>query len=233
MSEETKICKVCHMWKNLDDFPIACVKNGKTYYRGVCKACYYMAKTEQDREYSQNYYKINRNSIIKQSTEYNKTHPETIAAAQHKYYEKNKRRIIADMIETVKNDPILRLRANISRSIREALFDVQSSKGGRSFLTYIGYTIEDLKIHMETLFETWMNWDNYGAYKTNRWDDNNTTTWKWNIDHIIPQADLPYISMEDDNFKKCWALTNLRPLSAKQNNIDGSTRVRHGNQNVL
>ena len=27
--------------------------------------------------------------------------------------------------------------------------------------------------------------------------------------------------MEDDNFKKCWALENLRPLSAKQNIVDG------------
>lgn len=28
--------------------------------------------------------------------------------------------------------------------------------------------------------------------------------------------------MEDDNFKRCWALENLRPYSAKQNIIDGA-----------
>lgn len=28
--------------------------------------------------------------------------------------------------------------------------------------------------------------------------------------------------MEDENFKKCWALSNLRPLSAKQNVLDGN-----------
>jgi hypothetical protein len=33
--------------------------------------------------------------------------------------------------------------------------------------------------------------------------------------------------MEDDNFKKCWALNNLRPLSAKQNILDGTTKIRH------
>jgi hypothetical protein len=33
--------------------------------------------------------------------------------------------------------------------------------------------------------------------------------------------------MDDENFKKCWALENLRPYSAKQNIIDGVTRVRH------
>ena len=49
----------------------------------------------------------------------------------------------------------------------------------------------------------------------------------WHIDHIIPQSLLPYSSMEDDNFKKCWALSNLRPLSAKQNLLDGANRIRH------
>lgn len=38
---------------------------------------------------------------------------------------------------------------------------------------------------------------------------------------------LPYTSMEDENFQKCWALSNLRPLSAKQNNSDGVRRIRH------
>jgi hypothetical protein len=28
-------------------------------------------------------------------------------------------------------------------------------------------------------------------------------------------------------FKDCWALANLRPLSAKQNLMDGVTRARH------
>jgi hypothetical protein len=69
-----------------------------------------------------------------------------------------------------------------------------------------------------------MTWDNQGKYDRKNWDDNAPTTWTWNIDHIIPHSSLPYSSMEDDNFKKCWALNNLRPLSAKQNLIDGNRR---------
>jgi hypothetical protein len=49
------------------------------------------------------------------------------------------------------------------------------------------------------------------------YDETNSETWTWNIDHIIPQSKLPYVSMEDENFKKCWALNNLRPLSSKVN----------------
>jgi hypothetical protein len=51
------------------------------------------------------------------------------------------------------------------------------------------------------------------------------------IDHIVPQSDLPYSSMNDENFQKCWALENLRPLSAKQNYLDGMTRIRHNKDN--
>ena len=72
-----------------------------------------------------------------------------------------------------------------------------------------------------------MNWSNNGVFNSKTWDDNDPTTWTWQLDHIIPQSDLPYTSMEDENFKKCWALNNLRPLSAKINCIDGATRRRH------
>jgi hypothetical protein len=59
-------------------------------------------------------------------------------------------------------------------------------------------------LNLEKQFEPWMNWQNHGVYKN--WDDNDQSTWTWQIDHIIPQSDLPYTSMEDENFKKCWAL---------------------------
>ena len=62
-----------------------------------------------------------------------------------------------------------------------------------------------------------MNWNTYGMYYISNWDNDDQNTWKWNIDHIVPQSKLPYTSMEDDNFKKYWELANLRPLSAKEN----------------
>jgi len=56
---------------------------------------------------------------------------------------------------------------------------------------------------------------------------NDQSTWTWQIDHIIPHSDLPYDSMDHPNFQKCWALDNLRPLSAKQNLEEGTRRIRH------
>ena len=72
-----------------------------------------------------------------------------------------------------------------------------------------------------------MTWNNQGVYIPKIWNDQDPATWKWQIDHIIPQSDLPYTSMEDDNFKRCWSFENLRPLNAKQNFQDGILRKRH------
>lgn len=72
-----------------------------------------------------------------------------------------------------------------------------------------------------------MTWNNYGKYNKKNWNDNNQSTWTWQLDHIIPQSDLQYSTMIDDNFKKCWDLNNLRPLSSKQNLLDGVNKLRH------
>lgn len=116
-----------------------------------------------------------------------------------------------------------RIRTHISYSIWKML---KISKN-KSCLEYLQYTINELKAHLEKLFDPWMSWDNYGAYKKKLWKDDDKSTWTWQIDHIIPQSELSYISMEDENFRKCWALDNLRPLSSKQNLLDGVNRIRH------
>jgi hypothetical protein len=56
------------------------------------------------------------------------------------------------------------------------------------------------------------------------WNDNDLTTWTWQIDHVIPHSKFNYISMEDREFQDCWVLNNLRPYSAKQNILDGNRR---------
>ena len=110
-------------------------------------------------------------------------------------------------------NPLHRLRLNISNAILKALTRGKSDKAGQSILQFLGYTISELKLHITLLFDEHMTWENYGTY--------------WHLDHIIPQSDLPYTSMKDDNFKQCWDLSNLRPLEARQNILDGTRRIRH------
>jgi hypothetical protein len=120
-----------------------------------------------------------------------------------------------------KNDILFKFRLQLSGSIRRQLKKNNGSKNNESILQFLSYSIQELKNHLEAQFKPWMTWENHGKYNKKNWDDNDPTTWTWNIDHIIPQHKLPYIRMTDDNFKKCWALENLRPLSAKINIIKG------------
>lgn len=116
-------------------------------------------------------------------------------------------------------DPAKKLRRKLSGQINRMLRTNGAHKA-RSFLKHVPYTMEELKEHLENLFEPWMDWNNHGSYYVRMWDDNDRATWKWQLDHIIPQSKLPYKSMDDANFHKCWALENLRPYSAKQNLLD-------------
>jgi len=51
-----------------------------------------------------------------------------------------------------------------------------------------------------------MNWNNYGRGKG-----------KWTIDHIKPVSKFNYKSVNDEEFQRCWALKNLRPLEYIKN----------------
>ena len=140
----------------------------------------------------------------------------------------NKRRALL-VKEKRRLDPSFRLRSNISRQIRSAL-NKGFSKNKQSFFKFISYSLLELINHLEKQFSYWMTWDNHGHFYPLKWDDNDSSTWTWQVDHIIPQSKLKYISMEDENFNKCWDLSNLRPLSAKENFHLGIDLIRRKNK---
>lgn len=123
--------------------------------------------------------------------------------------------------------PYNKFKSNILQIMWRAVKENRDIKNGETIFNVLGYSSNKLKNHIENQFEDWMTWENRGNYRLNTWDDNNKSTWVWQLDHINPQSELPYFSIQDENFKKCWALENLRPYSAKQNILDGSRRTRH------
>lgn len=143
---------------------------------------------EKIKLYHRNWYAINKERILQEI----KTNPEK---KETKRLRDNKRQ------QKLRNeDPAFKLRKNFSRIVNHVL---KGNKNGKSIKKYLPYTFEELKIHLESQFDEKMNWQNYGSY--------------WHVDHIYPQSALPYVSMEEENFKKCWALENLRPLEAIAN----------------
>jgi hypothetical protein len=168
--------------------------------------------------YDQKRYEENKEFFSKKNSDYYQKNKDRIKEKAKSNYENNKSIIKNNRKKYMKNrranDINLKLHESISKRISGSI------KTG-SLVNILPYTIEDLKKYLEKQFESWMNWENYGKYNKKTWDDNDSSTWTWNIDHIIPRAKLIYFSVSDENFKKCWSLENLRPLSSKDNLIKG------------
>lgn len=107
-----------------------------------------------------------------------------------------------------KNNNNYKIRCIISSAVRRSL---KGMKKGDSIKNILGYTIEELKEHLEHQFEDWMNWDNLGLTATKEKET-------WQIDHIIPVNTFNIKEIGDEEFRKCWALSNLRPLDSYLNN---------------
>lgn len=230
-----KKCGECGLIKPHSDFYKKL--NGKS---SKCKKCvsftnklYRARHKDKLNLHSRNYYQEHKDELIQYGLEYRADvkNKKSISENKKKYLIENRSEIYIKNNERRKrrrkNDPEYRLRNLVSRSVGRMLKLNFSSKKGGSIKDSLPYSIDKLKEHIESQFESWMAWGNQGKYNPEKWDDNDASTWTWQLDHIIPQTDLPYTSMEDENFKKCWSLDNLRPLSSKQNIFDGTKRVRH------
>ena len=148
-----QICKKCNISKSIDKFYFR-PENNK--YRPNCIDCllqqvrYKRRSTRLAIINSKEYLLIKKQKLKDkiENLELNK-----IKLREVKNKRKQKRR---------KEDPAYRLRENISTEIRDML---KQNKAKRSFLTYLNYSLKDLKLHIESLFEPWMNWKNLGNYR--------------------------------------------------------------------
>jgi hypothetical protein len=202
--------------------------SSKIHAKSLCSKHYWEQKyyynKNKKRKYQKTYYTKNRDAILARTIQYGREHKieQKIRSRKHYLLHKNEikeKRKIAIKIRR-KNDPAYKLRCSVSLAVWKMLYNSSISKNGKSVLQFLPYSMEEFKFHLEKQFDPWMNWDNYGKYNSKTWIDNDPSTWVWNIDHIIPQSRLVYHSMSDENFTKCWSLSNLRPLSAKQNFLD-------------
>ena len=76
----------------------------------------------------------------------------------------------------------------------------------------LGYSYDELRIHIESLFTDGMNWENYG---------------EWHVDHIKPLSKFK----NDEPISVVNALSNLQPLWATTREINGI--IYEGNLNKL
>jgi len=184
--------------------------NRKAYMKEYNKK--YWKKNKDDPEFRAKekaridaHYQKNKVKRCAQTKKWQDANPDKVKSYQKKHRSTPEYKAKANQKQKEKkqNDPAYRLRCNIGSTVSMAIRRQEGSKQGESTFKHLPYTPEILKEHLEAQFDENMSWDNYGSY--------------WNIDHIYPQSKLPYDSVEHPNFKKCWALSNLRPLEKGEN----------------
>ena len=216
----SKIKPIDHFYKNKNRILTPCIeckllysknrniiiKNDKTIKEKVAqyKKKYYLNNKEQLLKNQALYYLDNKLYYQNYQKEYSKSHPRKFRAKSKK---------------SIKD----KIRSNISRSISKKINKSGNIKN-TSIIKYLDFSFQELKDYLETLFEPWMNWNNYGRYNPDTWNDHDQSTWTWQIDHIVPHSYFNYSSMDSNQFKDCWKLTNLRPYSAKLNILEGNRR---------
>ena len=115
-----------------------------------------------------------------------------------------------------KTCPIYKLRSQIrkgARRVNEGMLGKHKTQ--KRSLEQLGCTIKEYRAHIESQWEDWMNWENYGS-------DLDT---QWQIDHIIP---IDWFMKNSDDPWKANHFTNQRPLKGRDN-LNKSNNIENEN----
>lgn len=108
------------------------------------------------------------------------------------------------------SDVLYRLKHNIGCGIRQSFKRNGFTKNSKTF-NILGCSYEEFKRHIESKFETCMNWENYGKPKSKTLVPNKT----WDIDHIVPIS----TAKTEEDVIRLNHYTNLQPLCSYVNQL--------------
>ena len=205
-----KKCSTCKIEKDISEFSKD--NNRKDYLNINCKYCCkilynkYREKnrekeSERNKRYNNEKRKIDKAMVKEYKKEYFQKNRELIAIKRREKYNLNK-----DIInEKRRSDIPKRLNNTIGGHIRKYLKNNGFNKKTRTY-QILGCSPIELQMYIESKFEDWMNWGNYGKY-------NGELNYGWDMDHIIP---ISTAKCEDDIIQLNH-YTNLQPLCSYTN----------------
>jgi hypothetical protein len=156
-------------------------------------------------ETNKRYYKKNREKILEYFSDWQKENREHLNTYHQKWREKNidKHRDYKRKYEKHRKDtdPLYKLISNFRTAIYQVLKESNVEKNGHYF-DILKYSPEELISHLENQFKDGMTWDNYG---------------EWHVDHIKAISLYNIKEIGDEEFMKCWSLSNLQPMWGEEN----------------
>ena len=147
---------------------------------------------DNNKDYRKKYYENNKEKIVK----YGKERRE-----KENYYTNYNNRIR----ERMREDIVFRLKTSIRRSIWNSLNSMNYTKKSKTFVI-LGISYNEFKLYIESKFEEWMSWENYGKY-------DGSLNYGWDLDHITPISS----AKTEEDVIRLNNYTNFQPLCSKVN----------------
>lgn len=166
------------------------------------------------------YYETNTQKVSAKNLRWRTENPDKARDNADSWYKNNPdkakeiwRRKTAVRLSTPRGRLQHAIRGGVHRGLK------RGAKSRDSTFQLLGYSIEDLQRHLESLFLDGMTWDNYGA--------------EWHVDHVLPLASFSFETPQCEGFRRAWSLQNLQPLWAKDNLSKGARLDHHTQTAVL
>lgn len=206
-----KVCSKCNQEKFLSDFFNQ--KDCKGGKNPVCKICkrsidkkYILKNLIKSKIYQREYRIKNKERCKFLNQRWIQKNKKKNNDSKRKYAEKeeNKLKKLEYYRKKRKSNINFRLSGNLSHRVNMALHGKNKSK---RTLILLGCHIDNFRKHLESKFESGMNWDNYGKKG-------------WHIGHIIPCILFDLSNPKEQEI--CFHYTNLKPQWENENfsNID-------------
>jgi len=167
----------------------------------------YKQYREENKDKARIYQKKYREENYEKKRQYNKQYAIKNKDKKREYYLNNKEGATEWRKQwrrkQVENNDRFVLNHRVSGAIYKSL---KRNKNGYHWEDLVGYTLDDLKDRLIKTMPEGYCWNDY-------------LNGKLHIDHIIPISVFNYTKPEHTDFKRCWALNNLRLFPARENLI--------------
>lgn len=111
------------------------------------------------------------------------------------------------------------------QKIAASAFKQKGKKKKTSTKKLLGCSIEEFKNYIESLWEPWMNWENYG----NKNGVAKEVNFSWDLDHIIPLSS----AKTEEDLNRLTHYTNIQPLCSYTNRWVKRNKKEFKNGNIL
>jgi hypothetical protein len=205
-------CKICKSNKEILEFVKD--KNCKSGFRSICKKCHYergknwiKSNAQKSKDIRRIWEEKNKEKNKSYKDKWKNENKELMKLSQKKYSDSERGRKWRSNYRKTKyeTDFLYKITIIIRGSIKSSFSRTNFRKNSKTE-KILGCSFEEFKNYIESKFESWMTWENYGKY-------NGEFNYGWDIDHIVPTSS----GKTKEEIYKLNHYSNLQPLCSKIN----------------